>query len=64
MKDQTVWLFQPHRNVEFGKTRAYSRFANFVATNIACGIIRLPVDLSIWLAVFYLGHRFGGLIFG
>lgn len=64
MIDPGRWLFDPHANVEFGKVKVCSRFVDFLGTNIACGIIRLPIDLMVWFLMFYLGYRFGGLIFG
>jgi hypothetical protein len=61
--DKRRWLFEPHANVEFGKVKVYSRFAQFFGSNIACAVIRLPLDLTVWLLVFYLGHRFGAYLF-
>ncbi len=64
MMDQRWRLFEPHANLEFGKVKVYSRFTQFIGSNIASAIIRLPVDLMFWLLVFYLGHRFGARFFG
>lgn len=57
------WLFEPHANVEFGELKVCNRFSHFLASNIASAVIRLPLDLVIWVILFYLGHRIGGAFF-
>jgi hypothetical protein len=64
MKDKRRWLFEPHANLEFGEIKVYSRFWQFLGSNVACAVIRLPLDMIVWTFVFYLGHRFGVMIFG
>jgi hypothetical protein len=64
MRDRSRWLFEPHANVEFGEVKVCSRFAQFLGSNVASALIRLPIDLILWLLTFYLGHRFGGHFFG
>jgi hypothetical protein len=64
MRDRSRWLFEPYVNAEFGEVNVYSRFTQFLGSNVASALIRLPIDLILWLLAFYLGHRFGGSFFG
>jgi hypothetical protein len=51
--------FIPHVNIEFGEVKIYSPAVKFLTSLIAISIMRLPLDILIWIFIFYIGYILG-----
>jgi hypothetical protein len=61
--EEAHWLLDAHANEEFGRIVIKSRLTDFLASMIAISVMRLPFDLMLWAAFFYLGYKLGVRLF-